>query len=436
MNEHRRRRLVSTLLRLLSAALLAHVLLIYAPFSPVALLVIAFLAFVTLLLPPGKALPLVISLVVTTVLLEGVIRLGGFGITPYFRAHEMLALDTTYLPNRKVDMTVPHGDLLTIDPSLPKTLAIARREVFATDAFGHRNDRDYKGEKLVIVGDSFIVGTETTLTAQLEGDHRLPAYNAGFSSIGPLIYADKVQWARRTLAPGACIAQFYFEGNDFQLVDPSQLAVRDAVPRGFQRIVKGYIQAIRRNSEWAKVFYGLVTRAAENMRPKAPPSNAPSQPVSFLKTVGGRPIAFLHGYSQVVRRTSFDDHGFIRSRLAQATPDVVYFVPDKFRVYAPMLDEGAEHELPHAQWHYLKDAADQLGIPAIDLTPHLVEQSRALLAEGETTYWPDDTHWNAHGQEVAARVLIETLRNSSLKACAEAVGNASAAPVRSASITR
>ena len=419
-------RMVSLLLRLLGAALLAHVLLVYVPFSPVALMLVLLVAGVAILLPPSKVVTMAVSLALLTAMLELAVRWGGLNVTPYYRPHEMLALDTSYRPNRTVEMLVPHGDLVNIDAALSGSLEVPRRERFVTDSFGYRNDHDYAGEQLVLIGDSFLVGTATTLGDRLRENHGIAAYNVSFSGMGPLIYADKVQWARRTLADPICIAQFYFEGNDFRPVDPADLVARDRVPRQYQLMVKNYVQGIRRNSEWAKVFFGLLARAQENVkqsrRSSATESPAPSEPVTMLATASGVPIAFLNGYAEVTRRESFNDHDFVRSRLRDGKPDIVLFIPEKFRIYAPLLDQRPEAGLPHAQWNYLKKAADAVGVHAVDLTAPLSIRATELLADGELLFWPDDTHWNHHGEDVAAEILVEALRVSQNATCRGVVG--------------
>lgn len=420
--------LVSLGLRIIGVLILCHVLLLYVPVTPTWLAVVVVISAAALLLAPAKLLPLAISFAATTAVLEVLVRLGLGGVTPYFRPHERLALDTTYRANERVEMTVPHGDLLTIDPTLDKQLATPRREVFVTDSHGNRNDQNYNGERLILIGDSFLVGTETTLAQVLRRDHGVEAYNLSFSSIGPLIYADKVLWARRALRSDACVALFFFEGNDFQLVDPVELERRRAVPRGLQLAVKSYVLAVRRESEWSKTFFGLATRAAARFSPSDQSSQLDAAPraITFAGTVGGRQMAFLRGYADVVRRTSFDDHGFVRSQLALAPPDMVFFIPDKYRVYAPLLDTDPVSALPHVQWEYLKRATDELDIPAIDLTQPMIERSRALAASGETTFWPDDTHWNRIGESVAAEVLQTTLSASTSGRCSVASTRAAA----------
>jgi hypothetical protein len=419
----RRKVLISLLLRALGSFLLANVLLLYVPVSLFWLGLVTVVAGAALLLSPSRSVPLAVSLTMTTLVLELVVRLGLGGLTPYYRPHERLALETSYRPRQHVEMAVPHGDLLAIDPRLPRSLATPRREVFITDSFGYRNEQDYGGERLVLIGDSFLVGTDTTLAGYLRTGRATPAYNLSFASIGPLIYTDKLRWARRQLPADTCIALYFFEGNDFQLVDPAELARRQAVPRGVQLAVKNYVQAVRGRSEWSKAFFGLTTRSAEAFR-RRPAPDQPSEPppdLTFVRTVEGRPIAFLKGYADVVRRASFDDHGFISSQLSAEPPDMVFFIPDKFRVYSALVDQDAEPALPHAQWEYLQRATSALGIPAVDLTPYLIERSRELAASGEATFWPDDTHWNRHGEKVAADVLMATLASSTSPRCASIV---------------
>lgn len=413
-------RIREALLRVGGAFVLANVLLIYVPTSALSLIAIAAVFAGSVFLDYRKLLPLAFSLALVTGLLELVVRFGGLGVTPYFRPHEVLALDKSYQPNRSIQMTVPHGDLLTVNPTLPRNLGIERREAMVTDSSGHPNERSYSGQRLIMVGDSFLVGTETTLTQRLQERHGIQAYNASFSGSGPLVYAEKVTWARETLSKDSCIAVFYFEGNDFRTTNAADLATRDAVPTGMQEVARGYTRLIRGNSEWSKVFSGLLTRSHEIFRQRGMSwgsSAPPAAETTLTRSVGGQPMVFLRGYAEVVRRRSFDDNGFIKSRLAAARPDLVVFIPDKFRVYASLVDDSPETDLPHAQWQFLKDAADELQIEAVDLSQPMVDQSRELLAVGRTSFWRDDTHWNRFGEDIAADVLKDVLAASTTPSC-------------------
>lgn len=425
--------IIRLFLRCLGAYILANVMLIYVPPSALSLGAIVLLAGISLLLDHRKILPLAFSLVFITVILEIIVRVGGaVALNPYYRPHERLALETSYRPNEKVEMDVPHGDLLAIDPMLPRELAEARHEVFVTDSLGYRNDKNYEGERLIIIGDSFVLGTETNITMRLMHNYGIPAYNISFSGSGPLIYSEKVQWARQQLEPESCIVLFFFEGNDFQLINPDELRARDSVPRGFQAVAKGYVQSIRRHSELSKAFYGLLARANEtvhnrmSMKPARrdyayDASDVHVTEKTFVKLVGGKPMAFLRGYADVVRRPTYDDYGFIRSRLEIAKPDLVIFIPEKYRVYRGLISDKHINELPNAQWEHLKNSCKDLQIPIINLTEHIVNRSRELLGKGHVTYWRDDTHWNLYGEDVAAEVVVNYLKSSTNINCVRAL---------------
>ena len=49
-------------------------------------------------------------------------------------------------------------------------------------------------------------------------------------------------------------------------------------------------------------------------------------------------------------------------------------------------------------------------IAFLDLTPEL----QSTLATGRNVYFPDDSHWNAAGHEVAARAVSRLLRAQGL----------------------
>jgi len=419
----------------ISLLILANLLLLYIPITAIGLGALLVIAGACLFLDHKNLLVLVCAFVLLTLVLELAVRwLAPDTMKPYYRPHEMLALEKTYRPNESVRMDVPHGDLPATDPMLPINLAQPRQEVFATDSLGYRNDEDYKGQRLLIVGDSYVVGVgntqEDSLTSQLRRDFGVDAYNLGFPS-GPQGYAERVKWARKEFSDKSCIVVVFFEGNDFQLVNQAELVSRNAVPKGVQQVVKSYVNIVRGHSEFSKAFYGLTTRAWEIVQERVKARSSGSgkedlpESITFVKTIMGRPMGFLRGYAEVVRRQSFDDHGFIQDRLAEAKPDLVLFVPDKSRVYSGLFDDGAVDSLPNAQWGYLFSASTRLGVPALNLTDPLVDQARKILPEGRTIFWRDDTHWNREGIAVGARQLTDALRSIDNGNCRAAISASS-----------
>lgn len=108
---------------------------------------------------------------------------------------------------------------------------------------------------------------------------------------------------------------------------------------------------------------------------------------------------------------------------------VLMFVPEKTQVYWPLaerffspakLQEAADFYSQYtgsmtriddvrmnrlAQNDLLREFCAAEGIPMVDLTDVLERQ----VQSGRQVYFPDDTHWNAHGHDVAARELARFL---------------------------
>lgn len=113
----------------------------------------------------------------------------------------------------------------------------------------------------------------------------------------------------------------------------------------------------------------------------------------------------------------------------QGTRLAVMFIPSKSQVYLPLAESSFSSEaLAQAVAVSLRDVANapnadlilrhrlalnglmrdfcaEEGIPFLDLTDAL----RARMSTGQNVYFPDDSHWNAAGQETAAAALAEWL---------------------------
>lgn len=409
--------------RLAASGLLMATLLIYVPLSLRGMVGIVVVGAGFLFVEHRNALLLAASLFMITLLMEGGIRLfGEAALTPYYRPHEILALEGRHRSSERIEMRMPHGDLLAIDPGIDRGIAVRREVRFYTDELGFRNEQAFSGERLVVVGDSFVAGDggsqEDTISSKLQVEQQMPSYNLGFQA-GPYGYAERITWARSYFPPETCLVLLMFEGNDFQLVDTYELNARRAVPVRLQSVVKSSVRFIRDRFVLSKVFYGLITRAQEMTRRRITGATAGATPPArtFVGSVQGQSMGFLSGYADVTRRATFEDGGFIRSMLTKAPPDMIFFVPDKYRVYGPLLIENKAIDLPDAQWQHLKDVAEQLQIEAIDLTQALRSKSAELLERGEFTYWRDDTHWNGNGTSIAAQEIARAMEQSAVSRC-------------------
>ena len=303
----------------------------------------------------------------------------------------------TFKPNARASFTVPFGDLAAMRGA---DLGAGPREVdFATDSRGLRNDADYAGQAWLLLGDSFVVASATdqasTLSRQLKERHDRDAYNVAAVGGDP---ADYKAWLAEFFAahpdsPAKAVV-FFFEGNDFGPVRDV-----DADTPGWRLWTKRYLNLYR-----FMPLGKLCTVLAGRLRAKG--HGDPVQDAA----AGGRPLHFYRQYVEVTARPTYPNPGRFREVLAAMRPHLaaVVFIPTKFRVYAPLLDQPPG-EFPNTQWAYLSGLCADLGLPCLDLTPALRTAAGRLLPKGEFVFWPDDTHWNAAGIRAAADALAPFL---------------------------
>ncbi|MGQ9688996.1 MAG: alginate O-acetyltransferase AlgX-related protein [Desulfobaccales bacterium] len=335
----------------------------------------------------------------------------------YRSPHEMLATfdyrlgHGRYLPRRRVELHIPFGDLVGLDQTTRPLIAEPRRVRFDTDAYGFRNDHDYRGEPLLLVGDSFIAGSggdqDDLLSAQLRQRYGFAAYNLGFP--GELhSYIRFVQGFFQTHPSEARVLLFLFEGNDFPLPkDGAASAPRRTPDTAFDIHRKEFQQSLRRLLVY-RFGYSLWHVIHQKMRPAA----YPQVTVRKVKGHDDLYIGFLAGYVAVSRRQTYDGGADFLNKLARIQDRLagIFFIPTKFRVYHGFLEGEPPSALAHPHWSFVKAQADRLGIRCVDLTGPLQEESRRLLAQGKLTFWKDDSHWNKYGMAVAARVIRDFLQ--------------------------
>jgi hypothetical protein len=309
---------------------------------------------------------------------------------------------------------MPFGDMVGLDRTTKDAIAQPRRVRFRTDSLGFRNDRDYAGEKIVLVGDSFIAGSggdqEDLLSVQLRRDYGIPAYNLAFP--GELhSYVRYVQSFFQAHPGEARVLLFLFEGNDFP--PPRQgrgltpAAAAAPAPAALEIRRKEFQQSLKELLVY-RFGFSLYHMANRKLRPQ----DYGRVTVLKVRGPGDLYLGFLNGYVAVTRRAAYDAGEEFGVKLARIKDRLagIFFIPTKFRVYYDFLEMNPRPSLPNAQWDYLKGQAAALGIRCVDLTGPLQEESRRLLPKGELTFWKDDSHWNSHGMAAAARSIRDFLQ--------------------------
>ncbi len=359
-----------------------------------------------------------VGLLVALILLEVLLRMAGPGRL-YRSPDDMLATfdyrrgHGVYKPNRQGEMSIPFGDMVVMDRRTKEAIGEPRLVRYRMDSYGFRNDGDYRNEKYLLVGDSFIAGSgnsqETLLSAQLKRDYGISAYNLGFPG-GLHSYTRYVQRFDEAHKNKPQVLLFLFEGNDFPLPKPRRAGQgkKRRKPSSSFRIARKELQQSFKELLVYRYAYSLSHILMKKVQPQAYPKIT----VYKLRSRDDLYMGFLNNYIAVTERVSFDGGEEFPVKLARIKDQLagVFFIPTKFRVYYDFLDLKSHPPLPNAQWAYLKRVAGRLGIRCVDLTGPLREESKRLLPEGKLTFWKDDSHWNRVGMAVTARTVEAFLK--------------------------
>ena len=341
-----------------------------------------------------------LTLVVITVVYGAALKVTGFEDKIYYRPDEKYG-SFDYTNNHRIYqstvhtvMDMPHGDLGAMTS---ENIAEPRRTRFDTDADGFRNERDYHGQRFVLVGDSFAAGSsnsqEDVLVAQLARDYSLDAYSLAYPG-NVADYAAYVRGFVKRHGSNARVLLFLFEGNDFE-------ESRGRNASALARFGRRYFGLFSDFNTY-RVTMSLYKRFTRGRDIHA------GSGVEFIE-LGEKKMAFYKEYVDVTRRVQLREPEGFEQAMESMRPYIerVYFIPTKYRVYSRHMKLGAS--LPNAQWDYLNGICRKYTFRCSDLTAPLVRESDRLLKHGEFTWWRDDTHWNQYGIAVAARVVASDL---------------------------
>jgi hypothetical protein len=352
------------------------------------------------------ALTVSLTLVVITVVYGLALKITGLEDSIYFRPDEKYARydysnnHRGYQPNVHVETNMRHGDLRAMTT---EDIAEPRHMIFDTDSQGFRNERDYHGQRYLLVGDSFAAGNSNSqpdvLYAQLLAQYGLDTYSRAYQ--GNLVdYASYIQSFQRHHGDNFRVLLFIFEGNDFE---ESRARPEYALARFGRRYY-----SLFSDFNTYRVTMSLYKRLT---RGRAIHEGSAIE----VHELAGKKVAFYQPYIAVTRRASWPEPEGFEKTLADIKPvlERVYFVPTKYRVYFKHLKP--DENLPNAQWEYLNGLCRKYQLRCSNLTEPLVRESDILLKQGEFTWWRDDTHWNRHGIAVAARMVANDLHVAELK---------------------
>jgi SGNH hydrolase-like domain, acetyltransferase AlgX len=343
-----------------------------------------------------------ISLVLVTAILETVLSLTGLGTAMFFRPTEMLRVGSdefgyVYKPNHHMTMISPFGDL---DATLGIDMKEPREIEFVTDGLGFRNRQNYTGQKFFIVGDSFAMGEGSTqacvITEVMKNLYQQDVYNLAHSGNQPRDYLNHIESFTR-LNPGHPKAiVMFFEGNDFERFQYQPYWTN--ISRPYQDFFRA--TNVFRYTRW------LYLRATK-------PKDTGGGPI--IKMIRGRYIAFSSWYASNVNRVEPLDEEYMQwskffDRL-DGQIALIIFVPDKYRLYAPLLDTPPPMPLPNRNWEYLYSLAAEHKLPILNLTQTLATSAKKEIDRDQFIFWRGDTHWNCLGMAVASYEINKAINN-------------------------
>jgi hypothetical protein len=354
-------------------------------------------------LGPRNSLTFSVACAVSVALLTGLIILTGLNKSNAYRPSSSLA-DYDILRGVKVFkkdqdlcMDVDKGDLAaqyTEDVGLNESRSIC----WITDTDGYRNRNEYTNQPYVLSGDSYIAGISLDQTDTLSrklGEKGLDSYNIGYPGGYITQYARHVR-DFKTLHPAARpkILLFFYEGNDFNRIRDVDHS-RNTLERIVHRI---------------REFYRMTTLGRFTQTTVLRLTSKDRSPAVDIFQLAGRKVGFHKLFTQVCERETYSgDANFRRLFKELAQNDIhVIFIPVKYRVYYEFIHPDSP-PLPNAQWNYLKQLANENGVPATNLTKPLRQAATRELAKGRLLWWRGDTHWNPRGVEAAAQAVRRSL---------------------------
>lgn len=387
-------------------------------------------------------------------------RLGEVAPDPHWQ--DSLRYGRVPRPNRDAMGEWTLGDIVRMGfvPEA-KSPGLHHRFPVRTDADGFRNDPPAaEAEEVAALGDSFTdaltLPVERAWPARLAAQSGRAVRNYGVAGFGP---QQELRVLRDHVLPRRprVVVVAFFAGNDvpgaalFDEFERSGGASSFGIAGWpFKRVVARFDRSyaylfaqhvLGREVHAAGPENGGGRRSDEAWSGEDPAAPAVERPSfdrgMFAVPVAGRTLrfAFMPPYLNLLNlgRADLEAHrgwGLTRASLLEmkaACRDsgarlVVMFIPSKCQVYLPLLDRAlAPRELRQALAFSLPDdpwgvdvarlrrnrlAQNELmaafcrreGIELLDLTPDLAR----VVARGENVYFPDDSHWNARGHEVAA----------------------------------
>lgn len=300
---------------------------------------------------------------------------------------------------------------------------------FIIDELGFRNPIGQKNKRndIIIIGDSFGVGTGTTqdstpayLLAQLT--HK-EIYNLSYPAM-PFMeltrLALEIDDIQKTSSP--TLLWFIFAGNDLEECPENYPLFLQHIENdvSFPNLFKTHLLQdlkLRLANYYRKApLRGIIKRAFYH--------SEKNNQVITQTLASGKTIYFRRDYIKSIQQSqeainhhpSFDcfKQSIRTGKLfaeQQGLALKMIYIPCKYEIYASFADGKKEWfppPYPSGFNRTFRDLMNELGIDYVDVTPHFIDEAERLWKEKKKIlWWRDDTHLNSKGNELLAKVIAK-----------------------------
>jgi hypothetical protein len=359
----------------------------------------------------------------------------GFGANEkyshFYRAHEKhTTKQKTYKRNINDTIYMPFGDIYVMDAGLDKRrekIKEPRKQIFITDNYGQRNNiTDIKEADIIIVGDSFIVGTgvsqEYIPANALSKFSGKKVASLAYGGLEPNHYEELVNEYLKIIKPTAQIYVFYYDGNDFNSeINNKNVEIFDKSKFFYWRgnkipVISGKIRFAYERLERAKDKFLLkvmsdknfilrVVRAKSHILirqffSKLHNTNSPIKYFTINKQLNG--FFFIEPNQFSNNQTSY----IFKNKKVLKRINGIFFIPSKARVYSSKIGINI---LKNYKIEFLEKNYSKNNIPVHDLTNVMTLKASQYLDDDKFLFYKDDTHWNPHGISEAMNFVNLTI---------------------------
>ena len=302
---------------------------------------------------------------------------------------------------------------------------------FETDDLGFRNRKDQrlKQNDMILLGDSFGVGSGThqdsTTHAFLEEETQKSIYNLSFPGYPIAGVTNLVlEYPKLTLNQNPQVVWLIFTGNDLPFAgattkydklnkalasdDPNNLLEKNIL-----KLWKYKLGSYLKTSAYQRLIRSIFGR--EQMRTNA------DRHVTIKTLEDGRKVMFMKNYiaaanmseDSIGRRAGLDKYKHAFEVAASFCENNgmnlnVFLVPTKYEVYREFFNE--EGGTPSGFSKILENICSDLGIAYFDTSEKLFDEARSIFENsGELLFWRDDTHLNVLGSKKLAQIIATSL---------------------------